>query len=128
MAAYRLSRNAKEDLRRIYVYGVEEFGEAQADEYFLGFFETFQKIASNPLAYQSAEHIRLGYRRCVYRSDTIYFRFIDSDIEITAILGGQDTDNWLWINTPNMGYGAEVRIRDQNLNSELFLKTASGLS
>ena len=95
MAAYRLSRNAKEDLRRIYVYGLEEFGEAQADEYFWGFFETFQKIANNPLAYQSAEQIRLGYRRCVYRSDTIYFRFIDNDIEITAILGGQDTDNWL---------------------------------
>ena len=95
MGAYILSQNAKEDLQRIYSYGVEEFGETQADEYFWGFFETFQKIANNPLAYQSAEHIRLGYRRCVYRSDRIYFRFIDSDIEITAILGGQDTENWL---------------------------------
>ena len=74
MAAYRLSRNAKDDLQLIYVYGVDEFGEAQADEYFWGFFETFQKIANNPLAYQSAEYTRLGYRRCIYHSDTIYFR------------------------------------------------------
>jgi EPS-associated MarR family transcriptional regulator len=37
----------------------------------------------------------LGYRRCVYRSDTIYYRVQPSGVEIMAILGGQDLDEWL---------------------------------
>ena len=48
MESYKLSLNAKEDLRRIYTYGFVEFGELQADKYFEGFFQTFEKIASNP--------------------------------------------------------------------------------
>lgn len=96
MTRYKLSSNAKEDLRRIYQYGFFEFGESQADEYFSGFFQTFEKIALNPLAYQSVDYIRPGYRRCIYRADTVYFRLQpDSVIEIMAILGGQDADTWL---------------------------------
>ena len=43
MSKYRLTDEAKEDLRRIYKYGYEEFGEEQADEYFYSFFEAFLK-------------------------------------------------------------------------------------
>ena len=96
MASYKLSLNAKEDLRRIYQYGFTEFGELQADTYFWGFFKTFEKIASNPSAYQAVDHIRKGYRRCVYGVDTIYFRVQHNDaVEVMAILGGQDIDEWL---------------------------------
>lgn len=55
MESYKLSLNAKEDLRRIYTYGFVEFGELQADKYFEGFFQTFERIASNPSAYQSVD-------------------------------------------------------------------------
>lgn len=73
-----------------------EFGEIQADKYFWGFFETFEKIASNPSAYQSVDHIREGYRRCVYGVDTVYFRVQHSGVvEVMAILSGQDIDEWL---------------------------------
>jgi toxin ParE1/3/4 len=34
MAEYRLSNEAKNDLIRIHQYGVEKFGEIQADNYF----------------------------------------------------------------------------------------------
>ena len=47
MESYKLSLNAKEDLRRIYTFGFVEFGELQADKYFEGFFQTFERIASN---------------------------------------------------------------------------------
>ena len=95
MKSYKLSLNAKEDLRRIYAYGFVEFGELQADKYFEGFFKTFEKIASNPSSYQSVDHIRPGYRRCTCGSDSIYYRFNGVEVEIMAILGGQDIDEWL---------------------------------
>jgi toxin ParE1/3/4 len=95
MSKYRLTDEAKEDLRRIYEYGYEEFGEEQADEYFYSFFEAFLKIAESPLIYQSVDNIRSDYRRCPHRSDVIYYRINKSTIEIMAIIGGQDTDVWL---------------------------------
>jgi toxin ParE1/3/4 len=95
MSKYRLTDEAKEDLRRIYEYGYEEFGEEQADEYFYSFFEAFLKIAESPLIYQSVGNIRPGYSCCPHRSDVIYYRINKSTIEILAIIGGQDTDVWL---------------------------------
>jgi len=95
MFDYRLSANAKEDLKRIYVYGLAEFGEQQADKYFYGFFSMFDKIAASPYLYQSVDHIRVGYRRCPCGSDSIYFRINGTNVEIMSILGGQDIDNWL---------------------------------
>lgn len=92
---YKLSEEAKDDLRSIYFYGLEEFGEQSADEYFHSFFEKFEDIVENSLSYQSVEHFRPGYRRCTHRSDTIYYRINAQFIEIMAILGNQDTDEWL---------------------------------
>ena len=37
MATYKLSQDAKSDLKRIYKHGVREFGETQADKYFEAF-------------------------------------------------------------------------------------------
>ncbi len=91
MYAYILSANAKEDLKRIYAYGLVEFGEQQADRYFYGFFNMFDKITLEPYIYQSIDHIRPGYRRCTYGSDSIYYRINNTTIEIMAILGGQDS-------------------------------------
>ncbi len=95
MRSYKLSAMAKEDLRRIYTYGYSEFGEEQADLYFHGFFQRFENIANNPLSFQSVDHIRPGYRRCIYGSDSIYYRINEPIVEIMAILGGQDIGDWL---------------------------------
>ena len=45
MSKYKLSISAKEDLIKIYHYGVQKFGEKQADKYFQSFFEYFDLIA-----------------------------------------------------------------------------------
>lgn len=91
-SSYKLSQEAKDDLQRIYEYGFLNFGEQQADDYFFSFFETFEKIAPYSLHYQSVDDIRVGYKRCIYRSDAIYFRVNGQKVEIMAIIGGQDTD------------------------------------
>lgn len=72
MASYRLTESAREDLRRIYGYGVREFGEAQADKYYDSLFERFEHLAQNPQMYPSVDHIRPGYKRSVCGVDSIF--------------------------------------------------------
>lgn len=90
MASYKLSEEAKSDLKSIYRYGVANFGEKQADKYFHAFFIRFQQIADQPYLYPSVEHIREGYRRSVCGSDAIYYRVVKGGVEIMAIIGRQD--------------------------------------
>ncbi len=95
MTGYRLSNAAKEDLIRIHHFEVHKFGIAQADKYFKTFFEYFNLIVQRPFAFESANYIREGYRRCVCGSDSIYYRINDHIVEIMAIVGMQDLNNIL---------------------------------
>lgn len=92
MAKYKLSNTAKEDLIRIHQFGVERFGEKQADKYFNHFFESFENIAERPFSYEAVDFIKKGYRRCVSGSDSIYFRISENMVEIMTIIGKQDFD------------------------------------
>lgn len=93
MASYKLSNLAKEDLIRIHHYGVFKFGEAQAEKYFDSFFDCFERIAERPFSFESVDHIKNGYRRCVCGSDSIYFKINYDIVEIMTIIGSQDIQN-----------------------------------
>ncbi|WP_306014047.1 MULTISPECIES: type II toxin-antitoxin system RelE/ParE family toxin [unclassified Allomuricauda] len=95
MAKYRLSNTAKEDLIRIHQFGVQKFGLAQADFYFETFFQYFDIIAQNPYSFESVDHIKKGYKRCVCGSDSIYYRINADMVEIMAIIGRQDVNDVL---------------------------------
>ena len=95
MANYKLSNSAKKDLIRIHHYGVEKFGMAQADNYYNSFFEYFVIIARQPFSFESVDYIKKGYRRCVYGSDSIYYRLKNDIVEIMAIVGKKDLNNIL---------------------------------
>lgn len=91
MIGYRLSNLAEEDLIRIHRYGIEKFGMSQADKYLGSIFEYFDIIAQRPFSFESVEHLRKGYRRCVFGSNSIYFKLGDDGIvEIMTIIGKQD--------------------------------------
>ena len=90
MMKYKLSNVAKQDLIRIHQFGVKNFGESQADKYFEAFFVNFELIAERPLAFESVDYIKKGYRRCVCGVDSIYFRINGEIVEIMAIIGRQD--------------------------------------
>ncbi|WP_019038731.1 type II toxin-antitoxin system RelE/ParE family toxin [Psychroflexus tropicus] len=90
MANYKLSRVAKDDLIRIHHYGVQKFGLLQADHYFETFFEYFDIIAQQPFSFESVDHIKKGYRRCVFGSDSIYYKINNATVEIMTIVGQQD--------------------------------------
>jgi toxin ParE1/3/4 len=90
MYNYKLSNAAKEDLIRIYAYGLHTFGMKQADKYFYGFFDYFDLICKNPFFFSQVDNIKPGYRRCVYEVDSIYYRIENEIIEIMFIMGRQD--------------------------------------
>ena len=90
MSKYKLSNVAKEDLIRIYHYGVKQFGVKQADKYFDSFFEHFELIAKNPQSFESVDFIKPGYRRCVCGVDSIFFKTKGDEVEIITIIGRQD--------------------------------------
>lgn len=92
MGKYRLSEDAKDDLVRIHHYGVQKFGETQADDYFFSLFEHFELIAAQPFLYPAVDHIRPGYRRCVCGVDSIYYRMQEDGVEIMSIIGRQDIE------------------------------------
>lgn len=95
MADFRISEKAREDLIRIYLYGLREFGESQADLYFENFFRCFNRISENPLAFESVDQIRTGYRRCPCGSDSIFYRIQADQVEIMAIVGRQEINHIL---------------------------------
>lgn len=92
MIKYRLTSNAKEDLYRIWFYGLHKFGRAQADKYYDNLVMHFQAIGRAPLQFPASEDVLRSYRKCVCGSDTIYYRIQSDHVEITAIIGSQDVN------------------------------------
>ena len=90
MAAYKLNEEADEDLDRLYEYGVLSFGLDRADVYYDGLIERFCELADNPHLWQAVDYIRIGYRRSVFASHSIYYRIDGDNVEIMRILGKQD--------------------------------------
>ena len=95
MAEYRITKEAKADLIQIYKFGIETFGEKQADKYLNGLFKCFETIARNPFAFESVDFIKKGYRRCPFESNSIFYRIEKQGIEIIAIIGKQNLDTLL---------------------------------
>ena len=89
MLSYDVTEEAKEDLFRIYEYGIGQFGLAQADKYFEMLHECFRKIASNPFMFpKDFNHSGID-RYCVCGVDTIYFNVKGDNVEIITIVGRQ---------------------------------------
>ncbi len=90
MGNYKFTNEAKEDLIRIYIYGVKKFGIQQADKYHLEFEEYFEIISNRPYTYQIAEYLNGDCRRYVHKSNTIYFQIMEDEILIVRVIGMQD--------------------------------------
>ena len=90
MYKYYLTREAKEDLWRIYEFGVYTFGVAQAEKYFNNIHDCFEKIISSPYMFPVTIKNKKSYRFCVCGVDTIYYKINNDEIEIITIIGRQD--------------------------------------
>jgi len=92
---YRLSRAAAADYRGLYIYGLEMFGEEQADRYCDGLDNLFDELVRHPKLGVAVDDIRRGYRRAVYQSHSVYYIVTGDHILIVRILGRQNAADHL---------------------------------
>jgi len=90
MAAYELSKAADADFENIFDFGIDTFGLTQALDYQQGMKKRFEELADQPERYAAVDHIRSGYRRCVYHTHSIYYQIEANHVLIIRILGKQD--------------------------------------
>ena len=86
----KLSINADTDLQNLYIEGFQQWGEAQADKYFQELIEHFDLLSTNPFLFASVKHIRVGYRRSICGSHSIYYRIEGETVEVMGILKRQN--------------------------------------
>ena len=90
MGEFTLKLAAKADLMEIFQYGIEHFGYERSEQFQNELIERFQLIANFPYRYRAVDYINPGYRRCVYRSHSIYFCMKENGVTIMRILKRQD--------------------------------------
>ena len=86
MASYALSPAAQADLESIWNYTARHWGEVQAEVYVRRIQAACEALGDGALVSQSAENIRIGYRRAVVGSHVLFFRFQAGVVEIIRIL------------------------------------------
>ena len=91
MPNYKFSETAEADLVRIYHWDSRDTGMNK-----LICISTRSSIILNKsLSTHPVTEIREGYRRSVCGSDNVYYRIADGIVEIMAIVGAQDADQWV---------------------------------
>jgi toxin ParE1/3/4 len=86
----RLTQLADQDLSDLYLEGLTVWGMVQADRYYDGLLERFDRICENPTMYPTVEDIRAGYRHSVYARHSIYYVIDGAAVEIRAVVKRQD--------------------------------------
>ena len=89
---YDLSANAKDDLRNIYRFGLDRFGEAQADLYLAELLEYLIGLGLHPSSAPVIDELPRRPRRGVYKSNAVFYDYILAEpIRVRRILSAQDT-------------------------------------
>ena len=73
---------------------LEYWGAKAADRYHNAFFDHFKELAKQPLLYAVSD-VRKGYRRSICGKDSVFYRIDGQTVEIMAIVGQQDVNEWL---------------------------------
>ena len=83
-----VSHRAEADLREIWVYSFENWGEEQADRYLDQLDDGLQKCGVDPDAGKSRDEVRPGYRSMLVRKHVVYYTFTDGEVLIQRVLHG----------------------------------------
>lgn len=90
MSSFRLSQRADSDLLDIFVYGIEQFGEAQAERYQIDMTRCFGLLADNPRMGRPADSIAPGVRRHEHASHVILYEEDADGVLILAVVHGRN--------------------------------------
>jgi len=77
---------AKQDLKNIWLYSFNNWGEVQADRYFDELNAAFVLIAENPELGFACDYIRAGYRQFHINRHLIFYRATATKIHIVRVL------------------------------------------
>ena len=83
---YVLSRKAQSDLEEIWDYSAAQWGATQANQYASDLIVTIEAIASGKRAGRACEEIRPHYFKIQSGSHIIFYRKVNSKIEVVRIL------------------------------------------
>ncbi|SFK44773.1 type II toxin-antitoxin system RelE/ParE family toxin [Methylocapsa palsarum] len=100
MSEYRLTQDADDDLLKLFLYGFETFGLAQAEAYRQDMTRCFQLLADNPRLGRKADEFAPGARRHEHANHVIFYDEQRDGVLIIGIvherslrrLGGAKTD------------------------------------
>ncbi|HLC15243.1 MAG TPA: type II toxin-antitoxin system RelE/ParE family toxin [Thermodesulfovibrionia bacterium] len=89
MTPFKLSTEAEQDLRSIYLYTYRNFGEEQADKYLSGLENAFQMISSNPRIGRERPDIDPLVRCMEHGKHVIFYDLHEDHILIVRVLHGR---------------------------------------
>lgn len=85
---YKISKEALNDLERIWLYTIENWSVEQADRYFSLIFNEIEFLAKRPDSGKDFSHIRKGYYSSKVKSHFIFYRInkMEETLEVVRIL------------------------------------------
>lgn len=86
MRNYRLSGDARQDIKKIADYSLENFGRDRAVRYRESLFSAIERLAQYPQIGSDFSHVQPGYRRLAHESHVIYYRITDPGIFVQRVL------------------------------------------
>lgn len=84
--AYKLTKNADSDLVELYIYGYQQFGEKQAEQYFSELENCFQLLSETPLICRERTEFNPHVRIHNHGAHIIIYIIQNDNILITRIL------------------------------------------
>lgn len=87
--SYRLTPEAEQDLRGIWLYTRSTWGLKKANDYLTQLESCFTGLCENPELGRRRDEIRLGYRSVPQKQHVVFYRDNDQQIEIVRVLHGR---------------------------------------
>ena len=82
----RITPRARQDLKAIWMYTLERWGEPQADLYLRQLDAGIRSLLDFTNLGESCEHVRAGYRRLLVNRHLVFYRYVESHIEVVRVL------------------------------------------
>lgn len=78
---------AKNDIKKIWRYTYDKWGEKQADTYTHELGHAIDAMADNPMVGIAIDHIRKGYRLYHFKHHLVIYRLTPTVIDVVRVLG-----------------------------------------
>lgn len=87
-----LSDEVRQDIEGIWLFTMENWGQAQADRYVAGITGTFEKLTDATIVSRAAEGTKPGLRKAPVGRHVVFFRESAEVVEVVRVL----LSGWMW--------------------------------